>query len=187
MGVLNNAIGINGFDWKCGALTNKCCDLGELMQMDLLDFNSSDFGEKCGAQRYNCGGVLASQESIVGSKLWSLDDITSKVVLYRNIGFEFEVEPYGNFDYVDGSQEVQTQDLMDYQLARDTEQHLVAKAEKIDAHESLNFNDTVTCIVIFKWKARLKEEMNTWPDVYVLSKCCRKVVTTEIAITGSMN
>ncbi|GKC08377.1 hypothetical protein Tco_0999987, partial [Tanacetum coccineum] len=70
----------------------------------------------------------------------------------------FEVEPYGNADHVDGLQEVQTQDLMDYQLARDREQHLanelfgyredsneaafvVAAVDKIYAHESLTFND----------------------------------------------
>nr|GEW78903.1 leucine-rich receptor-like protein kinase family protein [Tanacetum cinerariifolium] len=64
----------------------------------------------------------------------------------------FEVEPHGNVDHVDGSQEVQTHDLMDYQLARNREQHLayelfgyredsneaafvVAAVEKIYAHE----------------------------------------------------
>nr|GFA62783.1 zinc finger, CCHC-type [Tanacetum cinerariifolium] len=36
----------------------------------------------------------------------------------------FEVEPHRNVNHVDGSQEVQTQDLIDYQLARDREQHL---------------------------------------------------------------
>nr|GEY99268.1 leucine-rich receptor-like protein kinase family protein [Tanacetum cinerariifolium] len=36
----------------------------------------------------------------------------------------FKVEPHGNVDHVDGSQEVQTHDLMDYQLAREREQHL---------------------------------------------------------------
>nr|GFA92541.1 zinc finger, CCHC-type [Tanacetum cinerariifolium] len=76
----------------------------------------------------------------------------------------FEVEPHGNVDHVDGSQEVQTHDLMDYQLARDREQHLayelfgyredsneaafvVAAVEKIYAHESLTFNNTVASTV----------------------------------------
>nr|GEX10714.1 zinc finger, CCHC-type [Tanacetum cinerariifolium] len=36
----------------------------------------------------------------------------------------FEVEPHRNVNHVDDSQEVQTQDLIDYQLARDREQHL---------------------------------------------------------------
>nr|GFA28374.1 zinc finger, CCHC-type [Tanacetum cinerariifolium] len=53
--------------------------------------------------------------------------------IYVLRGFEFEVEPLGNHTFevepqanVDqgvGLQEVQTQDLMDYQLARDREQH----------------------------------------------------------------
>nr|GFB13787.1 zinc finger, CCHC-type [Tanacetum cinerariifolium] len=74
----------------------------------------------------------------------------------------FEVEPHENIDQGAGLQEVQTQDLMDYQLACDREQHLacelfgyrkdsnratfaVAIVEKINAHESLIFNNTVAC------------------------------------------
>nr|GEW15554.1 zinc finger, CCHC-type [Tanacetum cinerariifolium] len=87
-------------------------------------------------------------------------------------GFEFEVEPPGdhtfevepqkNIDQGVGLQKVQTQDLMDYQLARDREQHLacelfgyredsnkaafaVAVVEKIYAHESLTLNNIVAC------------------------------------------
>ncbi|GJZ81953.1 hypothetical protein Tco_0646947 [Tanacetum coccineum] len=87
-------------------------------------------------------------------------------------GFKFEVEPLGdhtfevkpqeNVDQIAGLQEVQTQDLMDYQLAHDREQHLacelfgyredsneaafaVAAVEKIYAHGSLTFNNTVAC------------------------------------------
>ncbi|GJV04159.1 hypothetical protein Tco_1337728 [Tanacetum coccineum] len=92
-------------------------------------------------------------------------------------GFEFEVEPLGdhtfevepqeNFDQGASLQEVQTQDLIDYQLARDREQHLayelfryredsnettflVAAVDKIYAHESLTFNDTVASTVAEK-------------------------------------
>ncbi|GJV16487.1 zinc finger, CCHC-type containing protein [Tanacetum coccineum] len=81
----------------------------------------------------------------------------------------FEVEPQENVDQGVGLQEVQTQDLMDYQLARDRDQHLAcelfgyregsneaafvvaavekiyAAVEKIYTHESLTFNDTVDC------------------------------------------
>ncbi|GKD08212.1 hypothetical protein Tco_1187897 [Tanacetum coccineum] len=74
----------------------------------------------------------------------------------------FEVEPHGNVDHVVGSQEVQTQDLIYYHPARDREQHsswelfsyredsdeaafAVAAVEKIYAHESLTFNNTVAC------------------------------------------
>nr|GFA84244.1 zinc finger, CCHC-type [Tanacetum cinerariifolium] len=87
--------------------------------------------------------------------------------------------------------EVQTYDLMDCQLARDREQHLACKLfryredknevafavsaiDKIYAHESLTFNDTVACEVISKWKTGLKEDMGVRSDVYVLSNGCRK-------------
>ncbi|GKB55801.1 hypothetical protein Tco_0911987 [Tanacetum coccineum] len=146
---------------------------------------------------------LGYHESILGNKLWRLDDVTSKVVLYRNMGFNesgeykktfigssvgmgsmqvlqgvefevephedltFEVEPHGNVDHVDGSHEVQTQDLMDYQLA-------LAVVDKIYAHESLTFNDTVACEVISKWKVGLKKDMDVRLDVYVLSNGYRR-------------
>nr|GEW93692.1 reverse transcriptase domain-containing protein [Tanacetum cinerariifolium] len=136
--------------------------------------------------------------SIVGNKLWRIEDITSKVVLYRIMGFnesgeykktfigsgvgtgsmqalhgfEFEVEPLGdhtfkvepqeNVDQGAGLQEAQTQDLIDYLLARDRKQYLacelfgyrqdsneaalsVAAVANIYAHESLTFNSTVFC------------------------------------------
>nr|GEY16630.1 zinc finger, CCHC-type [Tanacetum cinerariifolium] len=103
----------------------------------------------------------------------------------------FEVEPQENIDQGAGLQEVQTQDLMDYQLARDREQHLacelfgyredsneaafaVAAVEKIYAHESLTFDSTVACEVISKSKAELKDDMDARSDVYVLSNVCRK-------------
>ncbi|GJY43571.1 hypothetical protein Tco_0431784 [Tanacetum coccineum] len=106
-------------------------------------------------------------------------------------GHTFEVEPHGNVDHVVGSQEVQTQDLIYYHPARDREQHsvwelfsyredsneaafAVAAVEKIYAHESLTFNDTVACEVISKWKAGLKDDMDARSDVYVLSNGCKK-------------
>ncbi|GKB97173.1 hypothetical protein Tco_0983310, partial [Tanacetum coccineum] len=142
--------------------------------------------------------VNRSPSLAIGFKTLVLDDVTSKVVLYVNMGFNesgeykktfigsgvgtslvqvlqgvefevephedhtFEVEPHGNVDHVAGSQEVQTQDLIYYHLARDKEQHsthklfsyrednnevafVVAAVEKIYAHESLTFNNTVAC------------------------------------------
>ncbi|GJS86842.1 hypothetical protein Tco_0769478 [Tanacetum coccineum] len=50
----------------------------------------------------------------------------------------------------------------------------VAEAEKIYAHESLTFNNTVACEVISKWKAGLKDDMDARSDVYVLSNGCKK-------------
>nr|GEY32178.1 zinc finger, CCHC-type [Tanacetum cinerariifolium] len=96
----------------------------------------------------------------------------------------FEVEPHGNVDHVVGSQEVQTQVLIYYHSPRDRKQHsawdlfsyredsneaafTVAAVDKIYAHESSTFNDTVACEVILKWMAALKEDMDTRSDVYV--------------------
>nr|GEU43230.1 zinc finger, CCHC-type [Tanacetum cinerariifolium] len=114
----------------------------------------------------------------------------------------FEVEPQENIDQRAGLQEVQTQDLIDCQLAHDREQHLacelfgyrensneaafvVAAVEKIYAHESLTFNNTVSCEVISKWKAGLKM-------IWMLGQMCMcsatvtgNAVTTAMAITGS--
>nr|GEZ49190.1 zinc finger, CCHC-type [Tanacetum cinerariifolium] len=109
---------------------------------------------------------LGYYKCIVGNKRWRLDGVTTKVL--RGFEFEveplgdhkFEVEPLGNVDQRAGLQEVQTKDLMDYQLARDREQHIahelfgyredsnkavfaVAAVEKIFVHESLTFNNTV--------------------------------------------
>ncbi|GKD59383.1 hypothetical protein Tco_1296892, partial [Tanacetum coccineum] len=170
---------------------------------------------------------LGYHDGIVGNKLWRLDDVTSKVVLYMNMGFnesweykktfissdvgtgsvqvlqgvEFEMEPQEdhafevellrNVGQGVGSQKVQTQDLIYYHLAHDREQHsahelfryredsneaafAVVAAEKIYTHELMNFNDTVSCEVIFKWKTGLKEEMDVWSDVYMLSNGCKK-------------
>ncbi|GJS47796.1 hypothetical protein Tco_0597917 [Tanacetum coccineum] len=136
------------------------------------------------------------RKGIVGNKLWRLDDITSKVVLYRNMGFNesgeykktfissgvgkgsiqvlqgvefevepqedhtFELEPHGNIDHV-------VEDSNEASFA-------VAAVDKIYAHESLTFNNTIACEVISKWKAELKDDMNDRLDVYVLSNGCRK-------------
>ncbi|GJX88862.1 hypothetical protein Tco_0340876 [Tanacetum coccineum] len=103
----------------------------------------------------------------------------------------FEVEPHGNVDHVVGSQEVQTQDLIYYHPARDREQHsawelfsyredsneaafTVAAVDKVYAHESLTFNNTIAYEVISKWKVGLKDDMDARSDVYVLSNGCRK-------------
>nr|GEX12468.1 retrovirus-related Pol polyprotein from transposon TNT 1-94 [Tanacetum cinerariifolium] len=95
---------------------------------------------------------------------------TGLVQVLQGVDFEvkpqedhtFEVESHENVDHVAGSQEVQTQDLIYYHLARNREQHsthelfsyreysnevafAVAEAEKIFAHELLTFKNTVAC------------------------------------------
>ncbi|GJS86159.1 hypothetical protein Tco_0752700 [Tanacetum coccineum] len=124
---------------------------------------------------------------------------TGSVQVLQGVEFEvepqedhtFKVEPYGNVDHVVGSQEVPTQDLIYYHSACNRKQHstwelfsyredsneaafAVAVVDKIYAHESLTFNNTVTCEVISKWKAGLKDDMDARSDVYVFSNGCRK-------------
>nr|GEU73259.1 mitochondrial substrate carrier family protein C [Tanacetum cinerariifolium] len=79
----------------------------------------------------------------------------------------FEVEPHGNVDHVVGSHEVKTQDLMDYQLARDRDQHLACELFGYREDD----NEAAFAIVIFKWKAGLKDAMNAWSDVNGCKKC----------------
>nr|GEY90017.1 hypothetical protein [Tanacetum cinerariifolium] len=102
---------------------------------------------------------IGYHKSIVGNKLWRLGTGSTQALH----GFEFEVEPLGDHTFevepqeiVDQGaslQDVQTQDLIDYQLAP-------AAMEKIYAHESLTFNNTVACEVISKWNAGLKDNMD---------------------------
>nr|GEX29040.1 zinc finger, CCHC-type [Tanacetum cinerariifolium] len=133
---------------------------------------------------------LGDHKSIVGNKLWRLDDVTSKVVFYRNMsfneseeykknfigsgvgtgsmqvlhGFEFKVEPHENMI----KEQVYKKEY------NNEAAFAIAAVEKIYALESLTFNDAVSCEVISKWKARLKEYMDVRSNVYVLSNGCRK-------------
>nr|GEU50226.1 reverse transcriptase domain-containing protein [Tanacetum cinerariifolium] len=126
-------------------------------------------------------------------------------------GFEFEVEPLGdhtfevepheNINQGAGLQKVQTQDLMVYQLACDREQHLacelfgyrednneaafaVVAVEKIYAHESLTFNNTVAYEVISNCKARLKYDMMLDQMCMCSATVAGNAVMTAMAITG---
>ncbi|GKA94995.1 hypothetical protein Tco_0817033 [Tanacetum coccineum] len=51
---------------------------------------------------------------------------------------------------------------------------VVAAVDKVYAHESLTFNNTIAYEVISKWKVGLKDDMDARSDVYVLSNGCRK-------------
>nr|GEX93021.1 zinc finger, CCHC-type [Tanacetum cinerariifolium] len=59
-----------------------------------------------------------------------------------------------------------------YREASNEDAFAVAVVEKIYAHESLTFNDTVACEVLYKWKAILKEYMDVRSDVCMLSNGC---------------
>ncbi|GJS42724.1 hypothetical protein Tco_0567767 [Tanacetum coccineum] len=93
---------------------------------------------------------------------------TGSVQVLQGVEFEvephedhtFEVEPHGNVDHV-------AEDNNEAAFA-------VAAVDKIYAHESLTFNNTIACEVISKWKVRLKDDMDTRSDVYVLNNGCRK-------------
>ncbi|GKC61644.1 hypothetical protein Tco_1089242 [Tanacetum coccineum] len=65
-------------------------------------------------------------------------------------------------------------ELLKYREDSNEAAFAVAEAEKIYAHESLTFNNTVACEVISKWKAGLKDDMDARSDVYVLSNGCKK-------------
>nr|GEX82991.1 zinc finger, CCHC-type [Tanacetum cinerariifolium] len=102
---------------------------------------------------------------LIQSGLSKLDDVTSKVVIYRNMGFneseeykktftgsgvgtisvqvlqgvEFEVEPQEDHTFKQHS----THELFSYREDNNEATFVVAKAKKIYAHESLTFNNTV--------------------------------------------
>ncbi|GKB20541.1 zinc finger, CCHC-type containing protein [Tanacetum coccineum] len=98
---------------------------------------------------------------------------TGLVQVLQGVGFEvepqedhaFEVEPLRNVGQGAGSQK--REDSNEAASA-------VVVVEKIYAHESLTFNDIVTCEVIYKWKVGLKEDMDARSHVYVLSNGCMK-------------
>nr|GEW95108.1 zinc finger, CCHC-type [Tanacetum cinerariifolium] len=91
-------------------------------------------------------------------------------------GFEFEVEPLGDhtFEVVRDREQHLACELFGYRKDSNEAAFAVAVVEKIYAHESLTFNNTVACDVISKWKAGLKDDMDARLDVYVLSNGCRK-------------
>ncbi|GJY93251.1 hypothetical protein Tco_0509033 [Tanacetum coccineum] len=80
----------------------------------------------------------------------------------------FEVEPHRNVDHV------AAWELFSYREDSNEAAFAFATVDKIYAHESLTFNNTVACDVISMWKAGLKDDMDTQSDVYVLSNGCRK-------------
>ncbi|GKD67811.1 hypothetical protein Tco_1321901 [Tanacetum coccineum] len=119
--------------------------------------------------------------------LWRLDDVTSKVVLDMNMGFNESVEYKKTFigsgvgtgsvqvlQGVDFEVEPQEDHAFEVEPLRNVGQGAedineaaskVAEAKKIYAHESLTFNNTVAYEVISKWKAGLKDDIDARSDV----------------------
>nr|GEX46543.1 G-type lectin S-receptor-like serine/threonine-protein kinase LECRK3 [Tanacetum cinerariifolium] len=111
--------------------------------------------------------ILGYHKTIVGNKLWRLNDVTSKVVLYKNIGFneseeyqktfissgvgtgsmqvlhgfEFEVEPLGDHTF-----EVELQENANQGADNNEAAFAVPAIDKIYAHDSLTFNDTTASV-----------------------------------------
>ncbi|GKE52496.1 hypothetical protein Tco_1487652 [Tanacetum coccineum] len=124
---------------------------------------------------------LGYRKGMVDNKLWRFDDVTSNVVLYRNMSFNESGEYKKTFigsgvgtssmrsmQVLHGFEfkEVQTQDLIYYHPARDREQHSVWKL--------FGYREDIACEVISKRKARLKDDMDARSDVYVLNNGCKK-------------
>ncbi|GKA66003.1 hypothetical protein Tco_0765811 [Tanacetum coccineum] len=138
---------------------------------------------KTGIQQQN-GLVNETNVTLFAKLSVSVEGVEFKVEPHKD--HTFKVEPHGNFDHVAGLHEVQTQDLIYYHLEHDREQHsthelfnyrednnetafVFAEAEKIYAHESLTFNNTVTCDVISMWKVRLKDDTDARSDAEILA------------------
>ncbi|GJU18013.1 hypothetical protein Tco_1145979 [Tanacetum coccineum] len=143
---------------------------------------------------------LGYHKSIVGNKLWRLDDVTSKVVLYWNMGFnksgeykktfigsgvgtssmqvlhgfEFEVEPLGDHTFeVEPQENVDQGDgLQELQTQDLIDCHLACDREKHLACELFGYREDSDEAAFAV--AGLKDDMDALPDVYVLSNSCRK-------------
>ncbi|GKE31754.1 hypothetical protein Tco_1451076, partial [Tanacetum coccineum] len=93
---------------------------------------------------------LGYRKGIVGNKLWRLDDVTLKVVLYKNMGFNDSGEYKKNFigsGVARDREQHSTHELFSYREDSNEAAFAIAEAEKIYAHESLTFNNTVACEV----------------------------------------
>ncbi|GJX04545.1 zinc finger, CCHC-type containing protein [Tanacetum coccineum] len=112
---------------------------------------------------------LGYRKGILGNKLWRLDDVTSKVVLYRNMSFNESGEYKETFIGSGVAWE-----LFSYREDSNEAAFAGAAVDKVYAHESLTFNYAVAREVISKWKARLKDDIDARSDVYVLSNGCRR-------------
>ncbi|GJX29709.1 zinc finger, CCHC-type containing protein [Tanacetum coccineum] len=144
-------------------------------------------------------GKMVSLKYGMSKVLWA-DDITMstylvtrspssaigfKMPIDMNMGFN-ESEEYkktsigsgvctGSMQVLKGDEfEVEPQDVIHLREDSNEASFAVAAVEKIYAHESLNFNNSVACEVISKWKAGLKDDMDARSDVYVLSNGCKK-------------
>nr|GEY10622.1 zinc finger, CCHC-type [Tanacetum cinerariifolium] len=172
---------------------------------------------------------LKKPVDMLGSFGWLADDVTSKVVLYRNMGFNesgeykktfigfgigtgsmqvlqgvefevelqkdhtFEVEPHGNVDHVDARDREQhlAYELFGYREDSNEAAFVVAAVEKIYAHESLTFNNTVFCeghsILLLEGSLSGDcdvEKNGKWSCIYVVGSQEYQMVCTRLDIAS---
>ncbi|GJV01401.1 hypothetical protein Tco_1334970 [Tanacetum coccineum] len=139
-------------------------------------------GEYQTGWKIKTGNVLDSFWSIqdmLGFFSWlaSIKKGMLKPVKVKNIGFD-EIGEYKKTFIGSGVARDREQhsawELFSYREDSNEAAFAVTAVDKIYAHESLTFNNIVACEVISKWEARLKDDMDAWSDVYVLSNNCRK-------------
>ncbi|GJZ06205.1 hypothetical protein Tco_0539998 [Tanacetum coccineum] len=136
----------------------------KLLEYVLVTLNSRELQKMTeakgdGGERYDFWSVQGSLGRGYNHVYISSKQGTTFVQVLHGVEFEvephedhtFEVKPHRNIDYV-----------------------AVATMDKIYAHESLTFNNTIACEAIFKWKVGLKDDMDARSDVYVLSNGCKK-------------
>ncbi|GKA72573.1 retrotransposon protein, putative, ty1-copia subclass, partial [Tanacetum coccineum] len=126
--------------------------------------------------------LLGYPEVVKGYKLYRLDDESPKIVTSRNVVFNESVmykDTLKGSGAVDNSvEELHPPDLTDYQFVRDREPKTRTKplrlrdesnmaaytfvaAEEEDTHEPLTYQEAVSCEDSSKWKAAMKEEMDS--------------------------
>nr|GEU93094.1 hypothetical protein [Tanacetum cinerariifolium] len=104
--------------------------------------------------------IRVYHKTIVGNKLCRLDDVTSKVVLYRNMGFN-ESGIQENFYWFWCREQHLACGLFGYREDINEAAFAVVVVEKIYAHELSTFNNTVACEAeIGSTKSFLKREFD---------------------------
>nr|GEV35689.1 zinc finger, CCHC-type [Tanacetum cinerariifolium] len=115
---------------------------------------------------------LGYYKSILGNKVWRLDDVTSKVLVQCRCCRELSLR-WNHRRIIHLRWNLMGLSIIYREYINETA-FAVAVVEKIYAHESLTFNNTVSFEVISKWKDGLKDDMDAQSDVYMLSNSCRK-------------
>ncbi|GJQ95243.1 zinc finger, CCHC-type containing protein, partial [Tanacetum coccineum] len=126
---------------------------------------------------------LGYRKGIVGNKLWRLDDVTSKVVLYRNMGFN-ESGKYkktfigsgvgtGSMQVLQGDEfEVEPEDGHTFEVEPHGNVNHVVGSQEVQTQDLIYYHPARDREQ--HSKAGLKDDMDARSDVYVLSNGCKK-------------